>query len=102
MRLRKLVAAAVPLPALLCLSLAPAATADPLVTMAANVAPLTQSDRTGDVGADQQIPAALSLNLHNQQALDKFLSDVQTKLQAQTTSLANRMKSRELSGTWST
>ncbi|HEY3709996.1 MAG TPA: S53 family peptidase [Amycolatopsis sp.] len=77
MRLRKLVAAAVPLPALLCLSLAPVANADPLVTMVANAAPLTQSDRTGDVGAEQQIPAALSLKLHNQQALDQFLSDVQ-------------------------
>ncbi|MDT8911118.1 S53 family serine peptidase [Amycolatopsis sp. PS_44_ISF1] len=77
MRLRKLVAAAVPLPALLCLSLAPAAQADPLVTMAAGAAPLAQSARIGDVGADQQIPAALSLKLHNQQALGQFLSDVQ-------------------------
>ncbi|MEV6900715.1 S53 family peptidase [Amycolatopsis sp. NPDC051372] len=77
MRLRKLVAAAVPLPALLCLSLAGVAHADPLITMSANTAPLASSARSGDVDAGQQINAALSLKLHNQQALQQFLSDVQ-------------------------
>jgi kumamolisin len=79
MRLRKLVAAAVPLPALLGLAVAvPAAAAsEPLVTLADSAAPLVNSARTGDVGAAQQITAALSLKLHNQQALEKFLADVQ-------------------------
>ncbi|WP_326566571.1 S53 family peptidase [Amycolatopsis rhabdoformis] len=77
MRLRKLVAAAVPLPALLCLSIAGVAHADPLVTMSANAAPLASSARSGDVDAGQQISAALSLKLHNQQALQQFLADVQ-------------------------
>ncbi|MEW2503541.1 S53 family serine peptidase [Amycolatopsis sp. NPDC047767] len=77
MRLRKLVAAAVPLPALLCLSLAGVAHADPLITMSGNAAPLASSARSGDVDAGQQINAALSLKLHNQQALQQFLSDVQ-------------------------
>jgi subtilase family serine protease len=79
MRLRKLVAAAVPLPALLGLAVAvPAAAApEPLVTLADNAAPLVNSDRTGDVSADRPITAALSLKLHNQQALEKFLADVQ-------------------------
>src|SRR3954462_14832969 len=55
MRLRKLVAAAVPLPALLGLAVAvPAAAAsEPLVTLADNVAPLVNSDRTGDVATDR-------------------------------------------------
>jgi subtilase family serine protease len=79
MRLRKLVAAAVPLPALLGLAVAvPAAAApEPLVTLADNAAPLINSARTGDVAADRPITAALSLKLHNQQALEKFLADVQ-------------------------
>ncbi|GHG16013.1 MULTISPECIES: S53 family peptidase [Amycolatopsis] len=79
MRLRKLVAAAVPLPALLGLAVAvPAAAAsEPLVTLADNTAPLINSARTGDVAPDRPITAALSLKLHNQQALEKFLSDVQ-------------------------
>jgi len=78
MRLRKLVAAAVPLPALLGLALvAPAQAAEPLVTLADNAAPLVNSSRTGDVGADQPITAALSLKLHNQRALEQFLADVQ-------------------------
>ncbi|SFW61520.1 S53 family peptidase [Amycolatopsis australiensis] len=79
MRLRKLVAAAVPLPALLGLAVAvPAAAAtEPLVTLADNAAPLIDSARTGDVAADRPIAAALSLKLHNQQALEKFLADVQ-------------------------
>ncbi|WP_409462310.1 protease pro-enzyme activation domain-containing protein [Amycolatopsis sp. GA6-003] len=77
MRLRKLVAAAVPLPALLCLSVAGVANADPLVALPGNAAPLAASARSGDVAAEQQIPAALSLKLHNQQALSRFLADVQ-------------------------
>jgi kumamolisin len=79
MRLRKLVAAAVPLPALLGLAVAVPATAatEPLVTLADNAAPLINSARTGDVAAGQPITAALSLKLHNQQALEKFLADVQ-------------------------
>ncbi|WP_410669783.1 protease pro-enzyme activation domain-containing protein [Amycolatopsis sp. cmx-4-68] len=79
MRLRKLVAAAVPLPALLGLAVAvPAAAAtEPLVTLADNAAPLISSARTGDVAADRPITAALSLKLHNQQALERFLADVQ-------------------------
>jgi subtilase family serine protease len=79
MRLRKLVAAAVPLPALLGLAVAvPAAAApEPLVTLADSAAPLVNSDRTGDVAAGRQITAALSLKLHNQQTLEKFLADVQ-------------------------
>jgi subtilase family serine protease len=77
MRLRKLVAAAVPLPALLCLSLAGVANADPLITLSTNAAPLASSARTGDVDAGKQIAAALSLKLHNQQALQQFLADVQ-------------------------
>ncbi|RSD19313.1 S53 family peptidase [Amycolatopsis eburnea] len=79
MRLRKLVAAAVPLPALLCLAVAvPAAAApEPLVTLADNAAPLINSVRTGDVAPDRPITAALSLKLHDQQALEKFLADVQ-------------------------
>lgn len=79
MRLRKLVAAAVPLPALLGLAVAvPAAAAtEPLVTLADNAAPLVNSARVGDVAAGRPITAALSLKLHNQQALEKFLADVQ-------------------------
>jgi len=79
MRLRKLVAAAVPLPALLGLAVAvPAAAAsEPLVTLADNAAPLVNSARIGDVAADRPITAALSLKLHNQQAFEKFLADVQ-------------------------
>ena len=78
MRLRKLVAAAVPLPALLSLSLAaPAQAADPLVSLDGNAAPLINSSRTGDVADGQQISAALALKLHNQAALEKFLADVQ-------------------------
>ena len=79
MRLRKLVAAAVPLPALLGLAVAvpAAAAAEPLVTLADSAAPLVNSARTGDVAAGQPITAALSLKLHNQQALEKFLADVQ-------------------------
>lgn len=79
MRLRKLVAAAVPLPALLGLAVAvPAAAAtEPLVTLTDNAAPLVNSARTGDVAPDRPIAAALSLKLHNQQALEKFLADVQ-------------------------
>ncbi|MGW5720671.1 S53 family peptidase [Amycolatopsis sp. NPDC003865] len=79
MRLRKLVAAAVPLPALLGLAVAvPAAAAtEPLVTLADNAAPLVNSARTGDVAGGQRITAALALKLHNQQALEKFLADVQ-------------------------
>ncbi|MEV4144837.1 S53 family serine peptidase [Amycolatopsis sp. NPDC049691] len=79
MRLRKLVAAAVPLPALLGLAVAvPAAAAtEPLVTLADNAAPLVNSARTGEVADGQRITAALSLKLHNQQALEKFLADVQ-------------------------
>src|SRR5690348_17402881 len=79
MRLRKLVAAAVPLPALLGLAVAvPAAAAtEPLVTLADNAAPLVNSARTGEVAGGQRITAALSLKLHNQQALEKFLADVQ-------------------------
>ncbi|WIV60405.1 S53 family peptidase [Amycolatopsis nalaikhensis] len=79
MRLRKLVAAVVPLPALLGLAVAvPAAAAtEPLVTLTDNVAPLVNSARTGDVAPDRPITAALSLKLHNQQALEKFLADVQ-------------------------
>ena len=79
MRLRKLVAAAVPLPALLGLAVAvPAAAAtEPLVTLADNAAPLVNSARVGDVAGGQSITAALSLKLHNQQALEKFLADVQ-------------------------
>jgi kumamolisin len=79
MRLRKLVAAAVPLPALLGLAVAVPATAatEPLVTLADNAAPLVNSARTGDVAPDRPITAALSLKLHNQQALEKFLADVQ-------------------------
>lgn len=79
MRLRKLVAAAVPLPALLGLAVVvPAAAAsEPLVTLAGNAAPLVNSARTGDVSGGQRITAALALKLHNQQALEKFLADVQ-------------------------
>ncbi|WP_290054455.1 S53 family peptidase [Amycolatopsis solani] len=79
MRLRKLVAAAVPLPALLGLAVAvPAAAAsEPLVTLADNAAPLVDSVRTGDLAADRPITAALSLKLHDQQVLEKFLADVQ-------------------------
>jgi kumamolisin len=79
MRLRKLVAAAVPLPALLGLAVAvPAAAAtEPLVTLADNAAPLVSSTRTGDVAAGRPITAALSLKLHDQQALERFLADVQ-------------------------
>jgi subtilase family serine protease len=79
MRLRKLVAAAVPLPALLGLAVAvPAAAAtEPLVTLADNAAPLVSSARTGDVAAGRPITAALSLKLHDQQALERFLADVQ-------------------------
>ncbi|GAA3555410.1 S53 family serine peptidase [Amycolatopsis ultiminotia] len=75
--MRKLVAAAVPLPALLCLSLTGVAHADPLVTLSGNAAPLAASARTGDTDAGQRITAALSLKLHNQQALQQFLADVQ-------------------------
>ncbi|UOX88032.1 S53 family serine peptidase [Amycolatopsis sp. FBCC-B4732] len=79
MRLRKLVAAAVPLPALLGLAVAvPAAAApEPLVTLVDNAAPLAGSVRTGDLAADRPITAALSLKLHDRQALEKFLADVQ-------------------------
>jgi subtilase family serine protease len=79
MRLRTLAAAVIPLPALLGMSLIGTANAavNPLVTLAGNTAPLAQSARTGDTAATTQIPAALSLKLHNQAGLDKFLSDVQ-------------------------
>ncbi|WP_033295330.1 S53 family peptidase [Amycolatopsis jejuensis] len=77
MRLRKLVAAAVPLPALLCLSVAGVANADPLITLSGNAAPLAASARSGDVDAGQPITAALSLKLHHRQALERFLADVQ-------------------------
>jgi subtilase family serine protease len=79
MRLRNLVLAAVPLPVMLSLAAAvPAqAAAEPLVTLTANAAPLTSSNRVGDVGAGQRITAALALKLHNQSALDNFLADVQ-------------------------
>ncbi len=85
MRLRKLVAAAVPLPALLGLAVAvpAAAAAEPLVMLADNAAPLINSARTGDVQADRPITAALSLKLHNQQALEKFLADVQNPASTQ-------------------
>ncbi|MBB4687958.1 S53 family peptidase [Amycolatopsis jiangsuensis] len=77
MRMRKLVAAAVPLPALLCLSLTGVANADPLISLSGNDAPLVASARSGDVDGARQITAALSLKLHNQQALRQFLADVQ-------------------------
>jgi kumamolisin len=85
MRLRTLAAAIVPLPALLGMSLIGTATAapNPLVTMAGSTAPLAQSARTGDTAATTQIPAALSLKLHNQAALDKFLNDVQNPQSAE-------------------
>jgi len=85
MRLRKLAAVVVPLPALLSLSLigtadaavTPSAAANPLVSLADNTAPLVHSNRTGDLAADTRITAALALKLHNQDALQKFLAEVQ-------------------------
>jgi subtilase family serine protease len=79
MRLRKFVAAIAPLPvmALLAGAVPAQAAAEPLVVLADNTAPLVNSNRTGDVGADQRISAALSLKLHNENALERFLADVQ-------------------------
>lgn len=75
--MRRFVSAAVLLPALLCLSLTGVAHADPLVSLSGNDAPLTSSTRIHDVDGGQQTTAALSLKLHNQQALQQFLADVQ-------------------------
>ncbi|GAB3873661.1 hypothetical protein GCM10029964_014300 [Kibdelosporangium lantanae] len=79
MRLRTLVAAVAPLPVAAVLVGASPATAatDRLVTLADNTPSLVDSARTGDVGGGQPITAALSLKLHNQGELEKFLADVQ-------------------------
>jgi kumamolisin len=80
MRLRKLAAAVAPLPALLSLSLIGTADAavNPLVALGDNAAPsVAHSARTSDVAASKTITAALSLKLHNETALDKYLADVQ-------------------------
>jgi kumamolisin len=80
MRLRKFVAVVAPLPALLSLSLVGTADAvtNPLVSLTDNTVPaLAHSARTSDVAASKKITAALSLKLHNEAALTKFLADVQ-------------------------
>ncbi|TCO60498.1 S53 family peptidase [Actinocrispum wychmicini] len=79
MRLRRFAAAIAPLSAItLIIGTVPAqASAEPLVALADNAAPLVDSSRTGDAGADQPITAALSLKLHNEGALERFLADVQ-------------------------